>query len=68
MARITESWQKAKGWRTLLISLAIAIVGVLQSTDWRALIPEDRIGPVMVAIGVAMAVLRIATDGPVGRK
>ena len=68
MAKITEAWQRAKGWRTLLVSLAIAIVGVLQSTDWRSLIPEDRVGPVMVAIGVVMAVLRVATDGPVGRK
>ncbi len=68
MERITRTWQNAKGWRTLLVSLAIAIVGVLQSTDWRSLIPEERVGPVMMAIGVVMAVLRLATNGPVGRK
>jgi hypothetical protein len=68
MNRIIEVWRGSKGWRTLLVSLAIAIAGVLQSTDWSTLVPEDRVGPVMVAIGVAMAVLRILTDGPVGRK
>jgi hypothetical protein len=68
MNRIIEVWRVSKGWRTLLVSLAIAVVGVLQSTDWSALVPEDRVGPVMVVIGVAMAVLRILTDGPVGRK
>jgi hypothetical protein len=68
MNRIMEVWRGSKGWRTLLVSLAIAVVGVLQSTDWSTLVPEDRVGPVMVVIGVAMAVLRILTDGPVGRK
>jgi hypothetical protein len=68
MNRIIEVWRGSKGWRTLLVSLAIAVVGVLQSTDWSTLIPEDRVGPVMVVIGGAMAVLRILTDGPVGRK
>ena len=68
MNRIAEILQMTKGWRTLLASLAISAVGVLQSTDWSTLIPEDRVGPVMVAIGVAMAVLRVLTVGPVGRK
>ncbi|MBN9020920.1 MAG: hypothetical protein J0H08_02235 [Rhizobiales bacterium] len=68
MQRIIAAWRRAKGWRTLLVSVLIAVVSVLQSTDWRSLIPEDRVGPVMMAIGLVMAVLRIATNGPVGRK
>ena len=68
MTRDAGPWKGVKGWRTLLLSLAIAIVGILQSTDWPTLIPEALVGPVMMAIGVTMAVLRILTDGPIGRK
>ncbi len=68
MNRIIETWRAAKGWKTLLASLAIAVIGVLQATDWTTIVPEDRVGPVMVGIGVLMAVLRAVTDGPMGKK
>lgn len=68
MNRIKEAARAAKGWKTLAASLAIAIMGVLQATDWATIVPEDRVGPVMVGIGVLMAVLRVVTDGPVGRR
>jgi hypothetical protein len=65
MSKITETWNAAKGWKTLAASLAIAVVGVLQTADWTTIVPPDRVGPVMVGIGVAMTVLRALTDGPV---
>ena len=68
MNRIIETWQAAKGWKTLAASLAVAVAGVLQATDWTTIVPEDRVGPVMVGIGVLMAVLRAVTDGPMGKK
>lgn len=68
MGRITETWNAAKGWRTLAASLAIAVAGVLQTADWTTIVPPDRVGPVMVGIGVAMALLRALTDGPIGEK
>ncbi len=68
MNRIIETWGAAKGWKTLIASLAIAVIGVLQATDWTTIVPPERVGPVMVGIGVVMAVLRALTDGPVGRK
>lgn len=68
MNRIKEAARAAKGWKTLAASLAIAVMGVLQATDWATIVPEDRVGPVMVGIGVLMAVLRVVTDGPVGRR
>jgi hypothetical protein len=68
MNRIMETWQAAKGWKTLLASLAIAVMGVLQATDWTTIVPPDKVGPVMVGIGVLMAVLRAVTDGPIGKK
>ena len=67
MNRIIETWHAAKGWKTLAASLAIAVVSVLQATDWTTIVPPDKVGPVMVGIGVLMAVLRAVTDGPVGR-
>jgi hypothetical protein len=57
-----------KGWRTLLVSLAVAVVGVLQTADWATIVGPAAVGPVMVAIGVAVALLRAVTDTPVGRK
>jgi hypothetical protein len=68
MKRIEETWNAAKGWKTLAASLAIAVVGVLQTADWTTIVPPDKVGPVMVGIGVAMAVLRALTTGRVGEK
>ncbi len=68
MDRINEAWQAAKGWKTLAASLAVAVMGVLQATDWTTIVPPSKVGPTMVGIGVLMAVLRVVTDGPVGRK
>jgi len=67
MNRITEAWNAAKGWKTLAASLAIAVMGVLQTADWTTIVPPGSVGPVMVGIGVVMAVLRALTDGPVGK-
>ena len=68
MNNILRAARAAQGWRTLAASLAIAMIGVLQTTDWTTIVPEDRVGPVMVGIGVLMAVLRVLTNGPVGEK
>lgn len=68
MSKITETWNAAKGWKTLAASLAIAVAGVLQAADWTTIVPPERVGPVLVGIGVVMAVLRALTDGPVGKQ
>lgn len=59
---------RLKGWRTLLVSLAIAVVGVLQSADWATIVPAEHVGTVMLVIGVLVAALRTLTDTPLGRK
>lgn len=64
-----KDWSgQLKGWRTLLVSLAIAMAGVLQSADWATIVPAEHVGSVMLAIGVLVAVLRTLTDTPLGRK
>ncbi|HEY7460098.1 MAG TPA: hypothetical protein VH765_15245 [Xanthobacteraceae bacterium] len=55
-----------KGYRTLLFSLAVAIVGVLQSFDWATVIAPEHAGIALTVIGVAGAVLRFLTSTPVG--
>ena len=58
----------AKGWRTVALSTLLAIVGVLQTADWATIVAPRQVGPVMLAVGILVAVLRTLTDTPVGRK
>jgi hypothetical protein len=55
-----------KGYRTLLFSLAVAIVGVLQSFDWAMIVAPEHAGIALTVVGVASAVLRFLTSTPVG--
>jgi hypothetical protein len=57
-----------KGYRTLLFSLAVAIVGVLQSFDWARVIPPEQAGVALTVVGVAGAILRFLTSTPVGSR
>jgi hypothetical protein len=57
-----------KGYRTLLFSLAVAIVGVLQSFDWASVIAPEQAGIALTIVGVAGAILRFLTSTPVGSK
>jgi hypothetical protein len=57
-----------KGYRTLLFSLAVAIVGVLQSFDWATVVAPEQAGIALTVIGVAGAVLRFLTSTAVGAK
>jgi hypothetical protein len=55
-----------KGYRTLLFSLAVAAVGVLQTFDWATVVPPEQAGVAFTVIGVAAAVLRFLTSTSVG--
>jgi hypothetical protein len=65
---LKKIWSVLKGWRTVAVSAVIAIVGVLQTADWATIVSPSRVGPVMLAIGILVALLRTLTDTPVGRK
>lgn len=57
-----------KGWRTLLFAIGVAIVGVLEATDWAELVPDGpEKGWYLLAISIGIAVLRVLTTTPVGR-
>lgn len=61
-------WSAAKGWRTILVSVALAVAGVLQTADWATIVAPKQVGPVMLGIAIVVAVLRALTDTPVGTK
>jgi len=54
-----------KGFRTLAFSLAVAVVGVLQTADWATIIPPDQAGLALTIVGVVSAMLRFFTSTPV---
>ena len=57
-----------KGYRTLLFSLAVAVVGVMQSFDWASVVPPEQAGIALTVVGIAGAVLRFLTSTPVGAR
>jgi len=64
---LSRAWRALKGWKTILVSLAIAVAGVLQTADWATIVPASKVGPTMLVIAVLVAVLRTITSTPVGR-
>ena len=59
-----------KGWKTLAVSAAIALLGAAQTFDWATIIPQDKFwsGLAMTGIGALFAWLRTVTSTPVGQK
>lgn len=57
-----------KGWRTLLFSALIALIGVVEAFDWVEVIPEQYHGWAITLIGVIVAYLRKITTGAIGSK
>lgn len=57
------------GYRTMIVSAVIAVVGALQGLDWVHLLPSDpaTVGWVVMGLGAIMAVLRSITTTPMGR-
>jgi hypothetical protein len=57
-----------KGWRTLLLNLCIALLGVLEVTDWASILGNDKAGLVLTAVAVANIVLRSLTTTAIGSR
>jgi hypothetical protein len=55
------------GWKTVIFSLVVAVIGVLQTVDWTSLLSDPkRAGIVVTIIGVVSGVLRYFTSTPIG--
>lgn len=65
---LNRFWLAAKGWRTMLLSVLLAVVGVLQTADWATIVGPGQVGPALLGVAIAVAVLRALTDTPVGTK
>jgi len=59
-------WATVKGWKTMIVSAVLAIVGVLQTADWATVVSPSHVGPTILGIAILVAVLRAMTDTPVG--
>jgi hypothetical protein len=60
-------WTALKGWKTMIVSSVLAIVGVLQTADWATIVSPQHVGPTILVIAIVVAVLRSVTSTPVGR-
>ena len=57
-----------KGYRTILLGIAVLVVGALQAVevvDWIELLGDQAAGAVVSGLGLVMVVLRYLTDTPV---
>ncbi len=68
LSQLTRALHPFKGWKTIGVSAAIAVAGVLQSADWATIVSPAAVGPTLLGIGVVVAVLRAVTDTPLGKK
>jgi hypothetical protein len=53
-----------KGWKTLAFNVGVAVVGVLQATNWVDLLGSEKAGIAVTVIGIVGAILRFVTDTP----
>jgi hypothetical protein len=65
MRRVSMEVLMLKGWKTLIFSAGVALIGVLQAADWVSLLGSETAGYVVTGIGIVSAVLRFMTDTPV---
>ena len=57
-----------KGWKTIIFSGAVALLGVAQATDWTSVLgTSPYVGWIVTGIGIAGAILRTVTTTPVGQ-
>ena len=67
MAVLKSLWARLRGWRTLLWSLLLATVGVMETLNWADLLPDGAAkGWALIGIAFVTAWLRSITSTPVG--
>ena len=53
-------WTTIKGWKTMIVSAVLALVGVLQSADWATIVSPQHVGPISTGWRWAMRSHRLA--------
>lgn len=57
-----------KGYRTIAVNVALAILGALQAFDWVTVVPQEYVGLTVLVITMLNVGLRTVTTTPVGRR
>jgi hypothetical protein len=57
-----------KGWKTILLAVAVSVIGSLEAFNWADVIPDNIEPFVIPVIGVLFGYLRTITNTPVGKK
>jgi hypothetical protein len=65
-----ENVQMMQGWRTLLVAMAVAVVGAAQANGaaWTEVLGPSNAGYVTMVLGFVMGFLRSLTSTPAGVK
>jgi len=56
------------GKSTMIAATAVTVGGVLEASNLADIVPAGWEGRVYIGLGIIMAVLRLKTTGPVGKK
>lgn len=56
-----------KGWKTLLLAVATAVIGALDAFNWVDIIPDNIEGYIIPLLGLAFGYLRTITNTAVGQ-
>lgn len=56
-----------KGWRTLGLSVAIAVIGAIDAFNWADIIPDNIEGILIPLIAVVFGYLRTLTNTALGK-
>lgn len=57
-----------KGFRTIFVGAATALIGLLEAFDITSVIPDKYDELALAVVGAVMVGLRLITTGPVGNK
>ena len=57
-----------KGWRTIILNVAVAIFGVLEAADWTSVLGADKAGWAVLVVATANMAMRTITTGHIGEK
>lgn len=57
---------KVDGYKTVVTAALLAGLGVAQQADLTAIVGAQNVGLWLLGIGIVMAVLRVATNKPIG--
>lgn len=59
--------KKLKGWKTLLLAVAVAVIGAIDAFNWADIIPDNIEGFILPLIAIVFGYLRTLTNTAIGK-